>query len=55
MDFIDKCTDEEEYESIKNILLDDFVNNTAQNFKLGSIGAISAYYRHSHGCYFSYF
>ena len=28
-----------------------FVNNTAQYIKVGSIGAIGDYNRHSHGCY----
>ena len=34
MDFIDKCTDEEEYESIRKILQEGFVNNTAQTIQV---------------------
>ena len=35
MYFIDKCKDKEEYESIKNMFLYGFVNNTSQTIKVG--------------------
>ena len=51
MDFIDKCTAEKEYESVNKIVLYGFLNNTAQNIQVGSIGAIDADDRHSCGYY----
>ena len=48
---IKKGTDEEEYESVHKVVLDALVNNTSQAIQVGSIGAIDADNRHSHGCY----
>ena len=36
---------------IRSIFLNDFVNNPAQTIKVGSIGAIYADNKHSHGYY----
>ena len=49
MDFIDKGTYEEEHESGQKIIVDSFVNKTAQTIKFGSVGSIYADNRHSHG------
>ena len=49
MYFIWKCTDEDKYESIQKYVSDYSVNNTAQNIKVGPIGAIYDYDRHPHG------
>ena len=51
MDLIDKGTDEEEYESVHNIILYGFVNNKAQTLKVGSIDAIDGDNKHLHGYY----
>ena len=51
MYFIRKVTDEEEYVSVQKIVVVSFVNNTTQNIQFGSIGAIDADDKHSHGYY----
>ena len=57
MDFVEKGTYENECELVLKIILDGFVNNTAQNIQVGSICTINPDNRHSHGYYmvrFSY-
>ena len=51
MEFIDKGSDEEEYEEFHKIVLDSLANNTAQTIQVGSIGSIDADDKHSHGYY----
>ena len=50
MNFIGKCTGEEEYEYI-HLFFEAFVNNTSQTIKVRSIGDIGYDNKHSHGYY----
>ena len=51
MYFIDKGAHEQEYKEVQKNVLNGFVNNRAQTIKVGSIGAIDAGDKYSHGYY----